>query len=1014
MTVKTTHTLALAASLLLPLATSTVDPAFDFLHCLDDYSEASESECGFMQIGGVLSTLNDYRTCTGWDPVELISALSDAEALDGLEELVAACGNTDDWVDDPTTCLMAIDDAASDQGNPFHTYISEIYEDPDKYCDCNKVLASDLPSCNLSWQDNDIDTNQVLLGSCLFHELCEEFDATCVAIGENIDGCIKRGMDASGAVTDCSESCTADFTLPVGCVRSVIDTDLENDLDSYNEVCGGDNPPSPPSDEDDEEEVVEISFDSKLQITAVPPPFDDADGLATYVEVLARSIKASLGEAAEHSLVVIKKLGDNVIGEDEPVERRVLLPAPEDVEVEFTVTDVVGCGSTGDCSLVDADSVVDSLYSSLNEAVNGGELAETIQSIASEKGADDEFSSTSVDKSSLATPSSTTTRETTRSESTVLDGADEDEDGGGGDISDLVPIDIDFDHCTPDDENVPNCGIFEIPGALGTVQQFSSCTGWDPMELATAVLNSAEIFAEIVAVCSGANDSGADEDCLAAISTIATDSDNPLGPYIGDLLLNPKKYCGCNADFGPNLPSCKAAGQYKAMSCVFAELCSELGQTCDLIVDGVETCMDNSGLNNPGVTDVDCSLSCLSVPVPETCLKDEGDEDADGNPNEDSEFEKKYETYKNACGEGGGGGDDDEPMDFGECSSIYDNVDKDNLPTCAANPALLKSVFDFASCTDWNIMQVLRDFSDGDVSDFADLIMDCSDFAGDGLAKCFNSLAEKSADTTSPVSVYIGDLYNNPDKYCKCNSRLYGHVPDPCMFNIPQQDPLDMGQVKVASCMMGELCEELDVACDELGKHLDEECLPPNKADIKPQNCPQIETCVMEWEGIDSDILNAHGLPTGCVKRWSSDLQERAQAVNWVCWNLDPPDDDGKGGGGYDDDDSSGGSESKVGQTSGAFPPAIYIGAGVLMGVGIIFVVFRKVLQKPKHPQMMRFDSNMGGGGDGITLNELRKGAHGKFSAVVDMDDGGEVNDQLFDLPTSQAVVKATDVDVVL
>lgn len=93
-----------------------------------------------------------------------------------------------------------------------------------------------------------------------------------------------------------------------------------------------------------------------------------------------------------------------------------------------------------------------------------------------------------------------------------MDGEDEDEDGGGGDISNLVPIDIDFDHCTPDDENVPSCGIFEIPGALGTVQQFSSCTGWDPMELATAVLDSAEIFAEIVAACSGADDSGADED----------------------------------------------------------------------------------------------------------------------------------------------------------------------------------------------------------------------------------------------------------------------------------------------------------------------------------------------------------------------------------------------------------------------------------------------------------------------------------------------------------------------
>ena len=134
--------------------------------------------------------------------------------------------------------------------------------------------------------------------------------------------------------------------------------------------------------------------------------------------------------------------------------------------------------------------------------------------------------------------------------------------------------------------------------------QFQVCTAWDPQELAAAILGGAEIFGEIVTACApdGNTPDSPDTACVAAISAIATDSDNPLAPFIADLVTNPRKYCACNSEFGTNLPSCEASipgqgsidlMQMKEMSCVFSELCTELGQTCDLIVEGVDTCLDN-------------------------------------------------------------------------------------------------------------------------------------------------------------------------------------------------------------------------------------------------------------------------------------------------------------------------------------------------------------------------------------------------------------------------------------
>ena len=256
------------------------------------------------------------------------------------------------------------------------------------------------------------------------------------------------------------------------------------------------------------------------------------------------------------------------------------------------------------------------------------------------------------------------------------------------------------------------------------------------------------------------------------------------------------------------------------------------------------------------------------------------------------------------------------PMRSLQCSEIYEEFDDGSSPPgCNFDAQLGSALLRFGQCTKWDLVQLTRNFSSGDVNTFSNIITDCADLSQEGMAKCFSSLAEASEDTDNPLSEYVGDIYNKPDKYCRCNKRLYGSLPDPCMFTPPGQEAMDLGQAKLASCMIGELCDELDEACDTLGEQLDDQCLPAEE-DITESSCEGIKTCIAQWEGIEPEDLAAYGLPSGCLGRFDSGLKERSFAFEYVCLGMDRDDKDGPGQGGDkngEGDDEEGGEEDEDG-----------------------------------------------------------------------------------------------------
>ena len=257
-----------------------------------------------------------------------------------------------------------------------------------------------------------------------------------------------------------------DFVLPVGCIRSVIDTDLQADMDTYNAACpdsSSSTPTSAPSPTPPattvEVKVVSITFDSSLVVKASPPPYDNAISLATYVKVLEKAIKKNLGAA--HSSIKITKLGMT------PVNSRRLVEAPEDVHVEFTVTDEVDCSSSNDCSNVDVDAEVIRVNTYLQNSIDGGQLVDSIKEAASEESYSSSFNEASVDSSSLSAPTGKQSTETTVTRSTSEDG----DSGGGGGAIDL-PIDVDFQHCTEEVQGDPDtCSFTQSISAFTTVQE---------------------------------------------------------------------------------------------------------------------------------------------------------------------------------------------------------------------------------------------------------------------------------------------------------------------------------------------------------------------------------------------------------------------------------------------------------------------------------------------------------------------------------------------------------------
>ena len=236
---------------------SGVEPAFDFDHCTTTYGSSSSSSCNIGKGLAFISTLNDFRQCTDWNGLDLIASLLDGEASFG--QLISSCGGFDDITTDPEGCLHAIHEASEDTDNPLHEYISDIYDDPDKYCGCNKDMLGSLPQCMYNGIYGAIDTNDALLASCLINEFCQEIETTCKTIGNKIEDCVDHAMGELGSDVNCAESCH-DFELPTGCMRHAIEGDLEAKLLSYDAACeesGGEEEGEEEGDEEEEEEEEE-------------------------------------------------------------------------------------------------------------------------------------------------------------------------------------------------------------------------------------------------------------------------------------------------------------------------------------------------------------------------------------------------------------------------------------------------------------------------------------------------------------------------------------------------------------------------------------------------------------------------------------------------------------------------------------------------------------------------------------------------------------------------------------
>ena len=194
-----------------------VEPAYDFDHCTTTYGGSSSKSCKlFSDVPMIVMVMSDFQQCTDWDGWDLIPKLLDGEATFG--KLISECGEVDDVTTDPQGCLHAIHEASEDTDNPLHEYISDLYDDPDKYCGCNKEMLGGLPQCMYNGQGGGvaIDTKSALLASCLMNEFCEEMETTCKTIGNKIESCLDRAMGVGDV--DCTESCH-DFELPIGCMR---------------------------------------------------------------------------------------------------------------------------------------------------------------------------------------------------------------------------------------------------------------------------------------------------------------------------------------------------------------------------------------------------------------------------------------------------------------------------------------------------------------------------------------------------------------------------------------------------------------------------------------------------------------------------------------------------------------------------------------------------------------------------------------------------------------------------
>jgi hypothetical protein len=337
---------------------------------------------------------------------------------------------------------------------------------------------------------------------------------------------------------------------------------------------------------------------------------------------------------------------------------------------------------------------------------------------------------------------------------------------------------------------------------------------------------------------------------------------------------------------------------------------------------------------------------------------------------------------------GGGGGDIDIPDvdfdDFANCLATFDNVHPDSLETCILDVALGLSIVRFISCTDWNIGDLIGDFSGASFAQFEKVIAECSDVSDMGMLNCFEALKGASDEDDNPLSLYLRDLFEDPAKYCGCNKDLYAALPAPCIFNLPGDSvDFDLGQVKLSSCLIGELCDEIARACHHLGNEFNT-CLPDAHG-ITKSNCGTIiQQCL--GQGIDESLFAVGTeVPPGCLSEFTHEVKHSVSKFESVCLSVDT---------GNDDVNTPG----KV-LTTSSFPPSVAITIAVVLFAGLAYVVSRKFTSARKKPQMqINFDDDgemsMDGTGmhAGITMSTLHVGGKKKKGGFAQLGDDDEDN----------------------
>ena len=522
--------------------------------------------------------------------------------------------------------------------------------------------------------------------------------------------------------------------------------------------------------------------------------------------------------------------------------------------------------------------------------------------------------------------------------------------------------------CMPTSSGPPAvCTWIEAYRAVPVVLGFQTCSGWSATELAVALVNSAAVFEDVAMKCSGSiptppdgeggggggGGGGGDgtippvtpptDECMTALQEMA-DTHNPMARYVKDLFTNPTKYCKCNDSFGSDLPSCKLDSpnltvdltKMKQVSCLFNEVCDEITNTCAMLVDAIKTCLDNSGVAAAiaaGTTIDKCDLDCGAVMPPQTCLSPDP-------PPHWLEVKSELDIYYAACEK------TDEETDYGDCMALAPDIGGAPPATCSLDLALGSTIMVFVQCTNWDPSKIAADFAASELP-FEEILAPCA--MPDNMNACFLAL-HKESKNNDPMSKYIKAMYENTDKYCGCNADLFKGLPEPCSFRFSGKS-LDLGQVKFSTCLFGELCADLERACDTLAASL-QHCLP-NKTTYKANECASVKADCLA-QGVSEDMLTTTSFPPGCKSGMLPPLHNRVRHFEVTCLNMvdtGPVDD-----GGSKDDTDDGTAGETAGETKKVkFPAGVGVAIAFVLVGGLGFVAYQKVLKRRQHPGMGEF-----------------------------------------------------------